>query len=168
MAARPRDCPCGSGARYAACCGPLHDRTAIAESPEALMRSRFSAFVVGAGDYLVETLAADHPDRAAPAAALARELGRAKDKQRFLGLRILYANAAADEGEVLFFARIFEKGTDRSFAELSRFVRENGAWRYASGELVEKARLPANLDDLDRETFLALTSGRAPPPSTSS
>ncbi len=125
------------------------------------MRSRFAAFAVGAGDYLVATLSSDHPDRALPASDLARELGRAKDKQRFLGLRILHASADGDEGEVLFFAKVFEKGADRSFAELSRFVREEGRWRYASGDLVERARLPEDLDALDREAFIALVQ---PPP----
>jgi SEC-C motif-containing protein len=48
----------------------------------------------------------------------------------------------------MFYARIFEKGVDSSFVELSRFVREGGAWRYASGILVPKADLPADLDTL--------------------
>lgn len=42
------------------------------------MRSRFAAFALGLGDYLVDTLAADHEDRAAaPREALVRELSRA-------------------------------------------------------------------------------------------
>src|SRR5687767_51212 len=156
MALRPRDCPCGSGERYAACCGPLHEGKRSAATPEALMRSRFAAFAVGAGMYLVDTLAADHPDHPGRSGLhkdlLARELGRAREKQRFLGLRILYA----ENDEVLFVARIFEKGSNRSFAELSRFVREDGAWRYASGDSVPHERLPEDLDNLDRETFVEL------------
>jgi SEC-C motif-containing protein len=149
-----RDCPCGSGRRYAACCGPLHDGVSEPETPEALMRSRYSAFALGRGDWLVKTLAQGHPDRAAPAPALARELSLAKHRQRFLGLRILFAQ----DDEVLFHARIFERGVDRSFAELSTFVREDGAWRYASGILVPAAALPEDLASLDRDAFLALAS----------
>jgi SEC-C motif-containing protein len=113
------------------------------------MRSRYAAFAMGLGDYLVATLAADHPDHAAPRADLARELSRMKDRQRFLGLRIVHA---ADD-EVLFDARIFERGANRSFAELSRFVREDGAWKYASGRMLDRGALD---DDFTRDEFLAV------------
>lgn len=148
----PRECPCGSGARYRACCGPLHDGEVRAATPEALMRSRWSGFALGKGEYLYDTLASDHPDRAAPRAAAARELARAKDRQRFLKLSVL--EAVGDE--VLFHARIFERGRDCSFAELSHFVREDGAWRYASGRLLPASALPADVTKLDRASFLAL------------
>jgi len=122
------------------------------------MRSRYSAFALGLGDYLVDTLAASHPDRAAPRDALARELSRMRERQRFMGLAILHTSATEREGEVLFAARIFEKGQDRSFAELSRFVREDGAWRYESGILVPGDQLPEDVSTLDRERFLALAT----------
>jgi SEC-C motif-containing protein len=154
-------CPCRSGKKYKACCGPLHAGAREAETPEALMRSRFSAFARGLGAYLVKTLAAAHPDRALPEAALARELGSAKERQRFLDLCILHTSAESDAGEVLFYARIFERGGDRSFAELSSFTREAGAWRYASGVLVPGAMLPADPTSLDRAGFLALADHAA-------
>jgi SEC-C motif-containing protein len=147
--ATPRDCPCFSGERYVACCAPLHRGEREAESPALLMRSRSAAFALGLGAYLVRTLASDHDDLALPRAELVRLLSDARHRQRFMGLRILHApEAHGDEGEVMFFARIFEKGVDVSFVELSRFVREGTAWRYASGILVPKADLPADLDAL--------------------
>jgi SEC-C motif-containing protein len=100
------------------------------------MRSRYAAFALGLGDYLVRTLAAGHPDRERPLHELARDLSRARERQRFTGLRIVRAASSGDSGQVLFLAGIFERGIDRSFAELSTFVREEGPWRYASGELV--------------------------------
>ena len=127
----PRDCPCHSGLRYAACCGPLHEGTREADTPEALMRSRYAAFARGLGAYLVRTLSADHPDRAHDEAQLARTLSRAKGTQRFLGLTILDSHVDGDRGEVLFHARIFERGADRSFTERSRFHKEPHGWRYA-------------------------------------
>jgi SEC-C motif-containing protein len=65
---------------------------------------------------------------------------------------------------VLFHARIFERGTDRSFAELSLFLREGSAWRYASGVLVPAERLPGDLRSLDRSAFLALAESVAARP----
>jgi SEC-C motif-containing protein len=120
------------------------------------MRSRFSGFALGLGAYLVRTLASEHPDAALPAEALARELGQAHQKQRFQGLSILLSDETESGGEVLFVARVFERGVDRSFAELSRFVREGGGWRYASGDLVPASLLPADLAGLDRAAFRAL------------
>jgi SEC-C motif domain protein len=120
------------------------------------MRSRFSAFALGLGAYLLDTLATTHPDRDSARDAVERELSRVRERQRFRRLEILHSSSSGDEGEVLFFAAIFEKGDDRSFAELSRFVREEGAWRYASGILVTADRLPSDRSTLTRERFLAL------------
>jgi SEC-C motif-containing protein len=109
----------------------LHEGRQAADTPEALMRSRYAAYALGLGAYLVRTLTEDHPDRAHDEAELARVLSRAKQRQRFLGLTIHEARVDGDRGEVLFSARIFEKGADRSFTERSVFRRENGEWRYA-------------------------------------
>jgi SEC-C motif-containing protein len=92
----------------------MHDGSREADSPEALMRSRYSAFALGLGAYLVGTLSPDHPDRAlGDDASLAMALSRAKDTQRFLGLRIIEAHTDGDRGTVVFRARIFERGVDR-------------------------------------------------------
>jgi SEC-C motif-containing protein len=152
----PRDCPCRSGLRYPACCAPFHRGEREAPTCEALMRSRFAAFAIGLGDYLVRTLADEHADRDLPAGALARELGSAHRRQRFQDLTIVFAEEREIEGEVLFIARVFERGADRSFAELSRFVREEAGWRYASGEALPASRLPSDPSSLDRDRFLSL------------
>lgn len=98
------------------------------------MRSRYAAFALGLGEYLVDTLSSDHDDRAAPRATLVRELSRVKETQRFMGLEIIDAKSDGDRGEVTFRAKIFEEGKDRSFTEHSHFVREDGEWKYAFGE----------------------------------
>jgi SEC-C motif domain protein len=127
----------------------------VASTPEALMRSRYAAFALGLGEYLADTPASSHPDRKHPREELVGALVRSRSGQRFLGLTILHTSTDGDQGEVLFHARIFEKGEDQSFAELSRFVREDGSFRYLDGLLVEGARLPP-LQALDRASFLAL------------
>ena len=96
------------------------------------MRSRWTAFALGKGEYLYDTLSSDHPDRQVPRAAAARELSRAKDRQRFMKLTIV---ELPSPNEVTFHARIFEKGRDISFTERSQFVQESGAWKYASGDV---------------------------------
>jgi len=160
MAKAPRDCPCFSGERTTSCCGPLHRGEREAQSPEQLMRSRYAAFALGLGDYLLRTLAAEHPDRALPQAALVLELRRARERQRFVGLHILHASAAGAEGQVLFHARVFQRGVDQSFAELSRFVREGQTWRYASGLVIATAELPADIASLTPEAVRRSASAR--------
>lgn len=97
------------------------------------MRSRFSAFALGRGAYLWRTLHPDNPLRARPKHDVIRELSRARQSVRYQGLTIHDATVEGDAGRVLFTARVFEKGRDRSFVELSDFVRAGGGWRYRDG-----------------------------------
>src|SRR5690606_41619638 len=54
-------CPCGSGSSYQQCCQLWHQgpRRLMAPTAEALMRSRYSAFVLDELQYLLDTW---HPD----------------------------------------------------------------------------------------------------------
>ena len=149
------DCPCHSGRRYSECCGPLHKGTRAAATPEALMRSRYSAFALGNAEYLAKTLCKEHPDKTDDAVA---EYRRAREGRRFLDLCIMHASEDGDTGEVLFYARIFERGTDYSFVELSGFVKEDGEWRYASGLMVETKDLPPDPRKMTRDEVLARTT----------
>ena len=61
-----------------------------------------------------------------------------------------------DVGEVLFHARIFERGKDRSFVELSTFRREGGLWKYESGVLLPASKLGAPPMPMKRDAFREL------------
>ena len=130
------------------------------------MRARYAAFARGDVEFLAKTLSKDHPDRTENAAT---EYRRARENQRFLDLCILHTSVdgsaaggtsrspdAGEVGEVLFYARIFEHGRDCSFVELSGFVREEGAWRYASGVMVPTAELPPDPKRMTRDDVLRL------------
>ncbi|WP_211230863.1 YchJ family protein [Chitinilyticum aquatile] len=54
-------CPCGSKLEYAVCCGPII-AGAPAPSAEALMRSRYAAFVLGELDHVERTHAPEVRD----------------------------------------------------------------------------------------------------------
>lgn len=115
------------------------------------MRSRYAAFALGEGRYLVDTLAKTHADHADP--NLEQTLARVKHEARYMGLLILHAST----DEVLFFARIFMRGVDRSFVELSHFIHEEGRLRYASGIVAPRSEFGSDPKDLTREAFLAHT-----------
>ncbi len=120
------NCPCGGGSPFAECCGPIHDGTKPAATAEALMRSRYAAFVVGNDDYLLQSWAPEsRPSR------LTLDPG-----QRWTGLEIL-ATADGRElsavGEVEFIAHYEIDGVPGSMRERSRFRREAGRWVYVDG-----------------------------------
>jgi len=48
-------CPCGSNESYEKCCAPFHKGVKNAPTAEKLMRARYSAFAVGAMDYVEKT-----------------------------------------------------------------------------------------------------------------
>ena len=52
-----RPCPCGLPAAYTACCGRWHAGPLHLQAPDApaLMRSRYTAYVLQRGDYLLDT-----------------------------------------------------------------------------------------------------------------
>jgi len=125
-------CPCGSGPGYAACCGRWHAAfaeagTLTAPTPEALMRSRYSAFVLDLRAYLLATWHAS----SRPAALDPPEAGL-----RWLGLTVKSsALQDADHGRVEFVARSKLGGRAHRLHETSRFVREGGSWFYVDGDL---------------------------------
>ena len=49
-------CPCGSNKPFAQCCEPYLQGKAIAPTPEALMRSRYSAYAMHQFDYIENTM----------------------------------------------------------------------------------------------------------------
>lgn len=122
----PRRCPCGSGLPYAECCGPLHDGTSTAATAEQLMRSRYSAFVVGDPAYLLATW---HPG------SRPRTLDLDPDV-RWTGLDVLATTGGSPlstEGTVEFRAHRVSGGTTGVQHEHSRFRREGGRWYYVDG-----------------------------------
>jgi SEC-C motif-containing protein len=125
------ECPCGSGLDLADCCGQWHAGLVVgvsAPTPEALMRSRYSAYVLGLIDYLVATW---HPSTAPGDLEL--------QPIKWLGLEIQHAQASGDVGVVEFVARCKVNGRAERMHELSRFVREEGRWYYVDGQVPDSA-----------------------------
>ncbi|MGO1540559.1 MAG: YchJ family protein [Luteimonas sp.] len=121
-------CPCNPSAAYATCCQPLHDGHAPAASAEALMRSRYSAYVLGLRDYL---LASWHPNTRPGMLALDDTPGL-----RWLGLKVKrHVDGGDDTAVVEFVARYKVGGAPAErLHEVSRFVRIDGRWVYVEGE----------------------------------
>lgn len=126
------NCHCGSGKSLDACCGPILDGTAKAETAEALMRSRYSAYVVANADYLGESLHPEHRDDWDRDATLTW----AKNSEWLnLEIRSTEAGGANDEfGIVEFLAQFKEGDATHTHHEISRFQQVDGTWYYLDGE----------------------------------
>jgi SEC-C motif-containing protein len=132
-------CPCG-GDDYRACCRPFH-QGAEPPDPGAMVRSRFSAFALGEGAYLWRTLHPEHELRARPEEDVVRELKKAHHEYRYRSVTVHEVEERGDRARVLFAARIFQKGRDRSFVELSSFERTREGWRYRDGVLLAASKV---------------------------
>lgn len=117
-------CPCNADRNYHSCCGRWHSGEPAPDA-ESLMRSRYSAFVLGLSDYLISTW---HTSTRPTAIDLS-------DAPTWLGLsvknhRVIDANHA----EVEFIAR-FRLGGGRAsrLHERSRFFRDDEHWLYVDG-----------------------------------
>jgi SEC-C motif-containing protein len=137
-----KDCPCGSTKPWSSCCQPLHEG-AEADTAEALMRSRYAAYAVANVAYLWRTLHVSHVDKQRPERDVLAELRRWCRQARFMGLQVLDAQTADDDGvaRVLFHACVFVAGKNKSFMECSRFRHDGVGWRYVDGELDARADL---------------------------
>ena len=116
-------CPCLTGLTYAECCERLHHGDVRAPTAEALMRARFSAFAVGAADYLWRTW---HPSTRPDDLTLDQDL-------RWYRLDVLATARGGiddDAGTVEFRAFYRSPTGAGSQRELSRFVRVGGEWVY--------------------------------------
>lgn len=125
---RPSDaapCPCGSGGRFDGCCAPVL-RGTPATTAERLMRSRYTAFVVGDARHLEDTW---HPGTRPETLEL-------DPAQHWTGLEIIAVEAGGPEdtrGVVEFRAR-WRQGRDRGeLRERSRFRKQGGRWWYIDG-----------------------------------
>ncbi|MGW2840864.1 YchJ family protein [Streptomyces sp. NPDC001493] len=120
-------CPCGLPAPYGACCGRYHAGTAAAPTCEALMRSRYAAFVVRDAGYLLRTW---HPATRPPAV----EFDPGTRWERLEILDTTEGSAFHTTGTVTFRAHWTEGGRPGSMHERSTFVRHEGGWVYEDGE----------------------------------
>ncbi|MFH1816421.1 MAG: YchJ family metal-binding protein [Pseudomonadota bacterium] len=122
-------CPCGSGHPLADCCRRFHAGDPAPDA-ESLMRSRYSAYVLGLEDYLRATW---HPATCPVALGL-----DTVPRPQWLGLTVK-AHMPLDEthATVEFIARYKLNGRAFRLHETSRFERVDGRWLYVDGEIRE-------------------------------
>ncbi|MDR2535524.1 MAG: YchJ family protein [Treponema sp.] len=131
-----KPCPCGSGKSYSECCESYILGVQLPATAEALMRSRYVAYVEHAIDYIVDTCTKDGKQDI--------DVKQTKDwseKSQWLGLKILataQGGTEDTEGVVEFEAAYEHEGLKDIHHEKARFKKQEGKWFYDEGDIVPK------------------------------
>lgn len=131
-------CPCGSGLQDENCCLQYINGGLNAPTAEALMRSRYTAYVIGHEAYLLASwFATTRPEKL--------NLGLANI--HWSGLTICKTqagNKGDSRGVVEFIARYFDAGRAGQVHESSRFIKQQGCWFYIDGDLISENKIARN------------------------
>ncbi|MEJ6791651.1 MAG: YchJ family metal-binding protein [Lacinutrix sp.] len=122
------NCYCGNNKTFKACCEVFHLNNGKTETAQQLMRSRYSAFVLANGDYLMQT----HHSSTRPITEKKAIVKWAKSVE-WIKLEIIETTNGLEknnEGTVTFNAYFYEEGNIEVIHEKSAFIKENGKWYY--------------------------------------
>ncbi len=122
-------CPCSSQKAYKNCCGPFLEQKQLPQTPEQLMRSRYTAYSLARIDYIKKTM----KDNALIGfdELIAEKWAKSIT---WLDLKVILAQPTdSDIGFVEFIARFIEQDQIKKIHETSEFQKENGCWFYVNG-----------------------------------
>jgi SEC-C motif domain protein len=128
-------CPCGTANTYENCCSLYLEKQQTPQTPEQLMRSRYTAYSLGKIAYIQNTM----KDKALIGFNAAEAEQWAK-QVTWLGLEVLAAEpTTTDVGFVEFKAHFLEHEQVKIIHERSEFHKEHNCWFYVSGENKQQA-----------------------------
>jgi SEC-C motif-containing protein len=119
-------CYCGSGISFNQCCQPIIEGTQRALTAEALMRSRYSAYVIHNVDYLIATT---YPSERANYSK--EEITFWATQNQWHRLEIISVTPTTVRFKAYF---IDAENQSQIHNEHSRFVFENEVWLYVDGD----------------------------------
>jgi SEC-C motif-containing protein len=125
-------CPCGSGLDYMQCCQPYIQGAENAPTAEALMRSRYCAYVKSEIDYIHDTTHGSQRSKFNREESLA--WSRNADWKSLEILRTESGGIGDDAGTVEFVALYHEKGKAVRHHEIAEFTKEGGRWYFVDGQ----------------------------------
>lgn len=99
-------CPCGLPAEYIHCCQPFHEGISHPDTPEKLMRARYSAYFHNKTDFIWETT---HPNLQKKQTK--KDIIEWTEPTEWLGLEIVLQNENGHKGEVHFKAKYRSRAT---------------------------------------------------------
>ncbi len=119
-------CYCNSKKEFSECCEPYLSGVSSPSTALELMRSRYSAYVLGDGGYIVKTTAKEN--RYEDDLELIEEYSKSV---AWLGLEIVHV----EKNVVEFKAYYRDAGGVKVQHEKSNFIYEDGVWLYSDGKM---------------------------------
>jgi SEC-C motif domain protein len=125
-------CPCQSSENFSDCCEPIISGKKTAETAEALMRSRYSAYTFNNVHYLLKTW--HHSTRPEFKDFDSENI----TKWISLVVKKVEGGERSDiRGKVEFIAAAKAMGSITTLHEISNFIKEDGLWFYVDGDILE-------------------------------
>ncbi|MEE4315298.1 MAG: YchJ family protein [Desulfofustis sp.] len=125
-------CPCGSAQTYSDCCEPIITGSQTAQTAEALMRARYSAYVQGQVQFIYQST---YPDKRSGYSE--QEIEAWSRNSEWQGLTIIATDRGGPEdetGTVEFVAAYTEKDRPVRHHEIASFRRHEGGWYFYDGQ----------------------------------
>lgn len=123
------DCPCGSKRQYTVCCEPYLKNKQQPDTPEGLMRSRYTAYCLADIDYIQKTM----QDKALVGFDAVTAKRWAK-RVTWIKLAVLDTTLeSSHKGYVEFIATFVDGHILKSIHEKSEFIEQKGQWYYVDG-----------------------------------
>ena len=122
-------CPCGSEKSYNSCCALVHQELSTAQSAEAIMRARYSAFAKGIIDFLYDSY---HPQvrRFQQKSAIAQWAA----ENKWMQLEIINTSPSTVTFKAHYLA---PSGDVEIHHEKSTFKQQGNCWYYYDGRLLD-------------------------------
>lgn len=152
------ECPCGSNTAYQSCCGPIINGKQSASTAEALMRSRYTAYVTGEIDHLKASL--DSPGREQFDSDSAKQWS---DDADWKGLEIVSVERGRpedDDGIVEFVARYEINDQLLEHHERANFKKSGSRWEYVDGRVIGRDPYRRETPKIGRNDPCSCGSGR--------
>lgn len=155
-------CPCFSGLKYEACCEPfLNQETSKKQKPktaEQLLRSRYTAFVIGDVDYIVST------HHSQTSSEINRdEIMQWSHQSEWHGLKILQKEAGEakdNQGTIIFHAQYTANDKLNDHFEKAIFEKEDGQWKFKDGQGVHQGTFVRSEPKVGRNDPCSCGSGK--------
>lgn len=151
-------CPCGSDLPFEMCCKPLLGGERNAQTAEALMRSRYTAYTRAQVDYI---LATTHPERRGEYAETSIREWAENATWHSLEIQETVQGGPEDDcGEVEFVAYYTQDGIENRHHEKSEFRKKDDVWYFWDGKSVKPQPLKRKTAKIGRNAPCPCGSGR--------
>jgi SEC-C motif-containing protein len=122
-------CPCQSEQNFDQCCGPFLEQREVPQTPEQLMRSRYTAYSLAKVDYIKQTM------KGSPLMSFnSLEAKEWAQRVTWVGLKVIQSYMESSVvGFVEFSARLIERKQLKIIHELSEFHKDGSCWFYVDG-----------------------------------